>query len=277
MKNLRISNPSRILAIVPAAGVGSRAAARELSGTTAASAVVPKQYRLIAGRPMLWWSVRALLQDVRVDEVVVAVSANDSHVGQALAGLSRVRWIRSGGPSRYATVRNTLEVCGALDADWILVHDAARPGLPAESLTALVDACLDDDVGGLLALPVADTLKLDTLAELRATTPQSESGLQAGTEGGSAAQVARPRQSGAPRVAQTLPRDHLWQAQTPQMFRAGLLRKAFAEIDRLGLEPTDEAGSVEKLGVKPLLVHGSLINFKVTWPQDFEWIEKWLE
>lgn len=258
MQKLHVPSTPRIVAIVPAAGIGSRAVAKSspgqsLQAATRAAAPLPKQYRLIHGRPMLWWSVRALLQDERIREVVVGVGRQDPYVVAALEGLHRVRWLETGGPSRYATVRNTLQECGIDDDGWVLVHDAARPGLPGSALRALIDACLPDEVGGLLALPVADTLKHDMA-------------LQNGEANGPPARVAR-----------TVAREHLWQAQTPQMFRAGLLRRAFAEMDRLGLEPTDEAGSIENLGLQPLLVQGSLINFKVTWPQDFEWMEKWLQ
>ena len=245
----------RIVAIVPAAGVGARATAR---GHAAGVQARPKQYRPIAGQPMLRWAVRALLQDPRVDEVVVGVSATDEHVYHALHGLPRTRWLATGGPSRHATVHNTLAACDLADTDWVLVHDAARPGLPAQSLRTLIDLCLGDPVGGLLAMPVADTIKQDTLAP-----GASASGTVVGG-------------NTPPRVARTLTRDHLWQAQTPQMFRVGLLQAAFAHALKQGLAPTDEAGSVEGLGYQPLLVPGSLANLKVTWPQDFEWIEKWL-
>ncbi|MFQ6712130.1 2-C-methyl-D-erythritol 4-phosphate cytidylyltransferase, partial [Bordetella pertussis] len=124
---------------------------------------------------------------------------------------------------------------------WILVHDAARPGLPAAALARLIDACLDDAVGGLLALPVADTVK-----------------------------------AGRQRVSRTVDRDGLWLAQTPQMFRAGLLRDALARARAAGLAVTDEASAVEAAGHAPRLVAGALRNFKVTWPDDFELMEKWL-
>ncbi|MGF2241433.1 2-C-methyl-D-erythritol 4-phosphate cytidylyltransferase, partial [Bordetella pertussis] len=130
---------------------------------------------------------------------------------------------------------------GAAADDWILVHDAARPGLPAAALARLIDACLDDAVGGLLALPVADTVK-----------------------------------AGRQRVSRTVDRDGLWLAQTPQMFRAGLLRDALARARAAGLAVTDEASAVEAAGHAPRLVAGALRNFKVTWPDDFELMEKWL-
>ncbi|CCJ50663.1 2-C-methyl-D-erythritol 4-phosphate cytidylyltransferase [Bordetella parapertussis] len=223
-----------LIAIVPAAGIGARAS---LPG----EAAVPKQYRPLAGQPMLRHAVRALLADPRIVQVRVAVSAGDGWVEQALAGLPRTVWRPCGGPNRADTVAAALADSGAAADDWILVHDAARPGLPAAALARLIDACLDDAVGGLLALPVADTVK-----------------------------------AGRQRVSRTVDRDGLWLAQTPQMFRAGLLRDALARARAAGLAVTDEASAVEAAGHAPCLVAGALRNFKVTWPDDFELMEKWL-
>ncbi len=192
-----------LIAIVPAAGIGARAS---LPG----EAAVPKQYRPLAGQPMLRHAVRALLADPRIVQVRVAVSAGDGWVEQALAGLPRTVWRPCGGPNRADTVAAALADSGAAADDWILVHDAARPGLPAAALARLIDACLDDAVGGLLALPVADTVK-----------------------------------AGRQRVSRTVDRDGLWLAQTPQMFRAGLLRDALARARAAGLAVTDEASAVE--------------------------------
>ncbi|AOB27946.1 MULTISPECIES: 2-C-methyl-D-erythritol 4-phosphate cytidylyltransferase [Bordetella] len=223
-----------LIAIVPAAGIGARAS---LPG----EAAVPKQYRPLAGQPMLRHAVRALLADPRIAQVRVAVSAGDGWVEQALAGLPRTVWRPCGGPTRADTVAAALADSGAAADDWVLVHDAARPGLPAQALARLIDACLGDAVGGLLALPVADTVK-----------------------------------AGRQRVSRTVDRDGLWLAQTPQMFRAGLLRDALAHARAAGLAVTDEASAVEAAGHAPRLVAGALRNFKVTWPDDFELMEKWL-
>ncbi|GAB1578098.1 2-C-methyl-D-erythritol 4-phosphate cytidylyltransferase [Bordetella petrii] len=223
-----------LIAIVPAAGVGARA-------SRAGAPDLPKQYRLLAGQPMLRHAVAALLADARVSQVRVAVSADDGWAPQALAGLPRTLCRPCGGPTRADTVANALADSGAGDDAWILVHDAARPGLPGEALARLIDACLPDAVGGLLALPVADTVK-----------------------------------SGGPRVRATLDRDSLWLAQTPQMFRAGMLRAALAAARAAGAAITDEASAIEAAGHAPLLVPGALRNFKVTWPDDFELMEKWL-
>ncbi|KAG0763856.1 hypothetical protein G6F22_018337 [Rhizopus arrhizus] len=130
---------------------------------------------------------------------------------------------------------------GVAGAAWVLVHDAARPGRPEAALRRLIDACLADPVGGLLALPVADTVK-----------------------------------GGHERVERTLDRNGLWLAQTPQMFRAGVLRDALTAASVNGVTVTDEASALEAAGYAPLLVPGALRNFKVTWPDDFELMEKWL-
>ncbi|HTK00939.1 MAG TPA: 2-C-methyl-D-erythritol 4-phosphate cytidylyltransferase [Bordetella sp.] len=223
-----------LIALVPAAGIGARALAADGGG-------VPKQYRSLAGQPMLRHAVLALLADPRVREVRVAVSAGDGWVESALAGLPRTVWRPCGGATRARTVANALADSGAADDDWILVHDAARPGLPADSLARLIDACLGDPVGGLLALPVRDTVK-----------------------------------AGAARVSRTVDRQELWQAQTPQMFRAGLLRRALRDAAANGFEVTDEASAIEAAGHAPLLVPGAMRNFKVTWPEDFDLMERWL-
>ncbi len=190
---------------------------------------------------MLRLAVQALLADPRIAQVRVAVSPGDGWVEDALAGLPRTVWRPCGGATRADTVAAALADAALLDAAWVLVHDAARPGLPAEALARLIDACLTDEVGGLLALPVADTVK-----------------------------------AGGPRVRATVDRDGLWLAQTPQMFRAGLLRDALAHARAQGLAVTDEASAIEAWGLAPQLVPGSVRNFKVTWPDDFALMEKWL-
>jgi 2-C-methyl-D-erythritol 4-phosphate cytidylyltransferase len=129
--------------------------------------------------------------------------------------------------------------------DWVLVHDAARPGLPAEALRRLLDRCLAQGSGGLLALPVADTVK-------RAVADDPAA------------------------CATSVRRDGLWLAQTPQMFPAQSLLDALQAAVHSGCEITDEASAMEMLGERPLLVQGSARNFKVTWPEDFELMERWL-
>jgi 2-C-methyl-D-erythritol 4-phosphate cytidylyltransferase len=154
----------------------------------------------------------------------------------------RARLARCGGATRAASVGNGLvELArrGARDADWVLVHDAARCLLRPAWVERLIDACIDDAVGGLLALPISDTLK----------------------------------QADGERVAATVDRVGKWVAQTPQMFRIGALRAALAQA---GDTVTDEASAIEASGQRPLLVTGTLENFKLTWPEDFDLAERLL-
>jgi 2-C-methyl-D-erythritol 4-phosphate cytidylyltransferase len=218
-----------IFALIPAAGSGTRSAGAE-----------PKQYRPLGGRPMLWHAIRAVCVP-RVQSVFVVLSANDVRFaredGCAFAG--GVQPLYGGGASRRDSVYNGLvAMTGSLDADdWVLVHDAARPCLAVRDLQGLMRECESDAIGGLLALPVADTVK------------------QAGKD-----------EAGVARVAGTLDRTQVWLAQTPQMFRAGLLAQA---LQKAPATVTDEAAAIEALGLRPRLVTGSRDNLKVTYPEDF--------
>jgi 2-C-methyl-D-erythritol 4-phosphate cytidylyltransferase len=210
----------RLHALIPSAGSGTRA------GTAG-----PKQYEPLAGRPLVLHTLAAFAQVERLATVLVVVAPGDERLP---AGKGYVV-AACGGASRAATVGNGLEELlrrGASEDDWVLVHDAARCLITRAGIDRLIDACQQDAVGGLLAQPLADTLKQE--------------------EGG--------------RVAATLPRQQKWLAQTPQMFRLGLLRRALAEA---GDGVTDEASAIEAMGLQPLLVAGSAQNFKVTWPEDF--------
>jgi 2-C-methyl-D-erythritol 4-phosphate cytidylyltransferase len=189
---------------------------------------------------MLWHAIRAVCVP-RVQSVFVVLAANDELFARqdwsAFAG--RVQPLYCGGASRRDSVYNGLvATTGSVDADdWLLVHDAARPCLAARDVQNLMRECETDAIGGLLALPVADTVK------------------QAGQD-----------DAGVTRIAGTLDRAQVWLAQTPQMFRAGLLAQAL-QIAPAGV--TDEAAAIEALGLKPRLVAGSRDNLKVTYPEDF--------
>ena len=215
--------------LIPAAGSGSRMGAE-----------TPKQYLPLLGKPLIWHTLHVFAECSRISGISVVLSADDqiwdSHDWSAFGG--KVQVLRCGGESRAATVLNGLQVLKNQIAteDWVLVHDAARPGLTAGLLDRLLDTLTDDPVGGLLALPVADTMK------------------RADADG---------------RVASTEPREALWQAQTPQMFRYGLLCRA---LEQAHGKPTDEAQAIEALGLKPKLVSGELRNLKITYPQDLELI-----
>ena len=217
-------DPPRLYALVPCAGVGGRAAAAG-----------PKQYAMLGERSLLAHTLHALGEVSRLGAILVVVSPGDT-AAAAQVGATGAAVAQCGGATRARTVRNGLDELvtrGASPHDWVLVHDAARCLVRAEWIDRLIDACLDDPVGGLLALPVADTLKSEI-------------------DG---------------RVATTIDRRATWQAQTPQMFRIGMLREA---LDRAGANVTDEAGAIESLGHAPKLVAGSIENFKITWPADFD-------
>jgi 2-C-methyl-D-erythritol 4-phosphate cytidylyltransferase len=219
----------RFFGLIPAAGAGERMG----HGT-------PKQYLPLLGRPMLYHGVKALLAGGRIDTVFVVLSPGDrefirhdwSEFGERMAPLY------CGGKTRHDSVLNGLVAASSTvqPDDWMLVHDAARPGLGQGELRRMLDTLAADEVGGILAVPVADTLK-------RADT----AGLIQGTE----------------------PREHLWQAQTPQMFRHGLLLHAMGRSAMV----TDEAGAVEAMGLKPKLVRGSTANLKVTYAEDLQLAE----
>lgn len=230
---MQIGTLPRCYALVPCAGVGSRAG----DGG-------PKQYRLVAGRPVVAHTLQALAALPELAATLVVLSPEDTQFEQVMPGFTgEQRWVaRCGGASRAETVANGLDELlarGAQPHDWVLVHDAARCLLRPEWVQRLLDACRDDEVGGLLALPVADTLK------------QEQDG----------------------RVSATVDRAQKWAAQTPQMFRLGLLKPALAAA---GPAATDEASAVEALGHAPRLVRGELENLKVTWPEDFALAERLL-
>ena len=217
-----------LFALIAAAGIGSRVA----QGT-------PKQYLPLAGKPMLWHSVRALCA-ARPENVFVVLAPGDDefvrHDWSAFDG--RVEALYCGGETRRDSVYNGLiAASAAVDADdFMLVHDAARPCVPKDDLERLVGECTVDRIGGILALPVAETVK----------------------------RVAKD-EAGTQRIAGTEDRSQLWLAQTPQMFRVGLLMQALRQAKR---NVTDEAAAVEQLGLRPRMVSGSRENLKVTYPED---------
>lgn len=214
-------HPARLWALIPCAGTGSRAGANG-----------PKQYQSIAGKPMVLHTLQAFAAVPRLAGVLVVVSAGDTFFESVDAP---VLVAACGGSTRAASVFNGLQALldqGADAQDWVLVHDAARCLLTQQQIDLLIDQCLSDAVGGLLALKLPDTLKRE--------------------EGG--------------RVAGTVDRADKWLAQTPQMFRLGALQSA---LQAAGDAVTDESSAMEWVGMRPLLVEGSAQNFKVTYPQDF--------
>jgi 2-C-methyl-D-erythritol 4-phosphate cytidylyltransferase len=221
-----VTSTERRWAVVPAAGQGTR------FGST-----LPKQYTPLLGRPLLSWTLAALLAEDSVAGIVVALSPDDPHF--AALPESRDPRVRTcaGGVRRELSVARALDdlVTRADDTDWVLVHDAARPCLRHDDLQALFVELERDPVGGLLALPVSDTLK---------------------------------RSAEGAFTSETVPREGLWRALTPQMFRVGLLRRALALCVERGRAVTDEASAIECLGLRPRLVRGHADNLKVTNPED---------
>ncbi|HEX9208266.1 MAG TPA: 2-C-methyl-D-erythritol 4-phosphate cytidylyltransferase [Steroidobacteraceae bacterium] len=217
---------ARRWAIVPAAGQGSRFGAD-----------LPKQYTTLLGRPLVSWTLASLLAEPGIAGIVVALAPGDSRWNSIVEARDpRVRSC-AGGERREHSVAAALAALAdvAADTDWVLVHDAARPCLRSEDLQSLFVELDGDPVGGLLALPVADTLK---------------------------------RGNGDARVEATVPREALWRALTPQMFRYGVLRRALALCLERGRSVTDEAAAIECLGLQPKLVRGHADNIKVTNPED---------
>jgi len=214
-------------ALVPAAGFGARMG-HEL----------PKQYLPLAGRPMIFHALNTLCACAEITTVFVVLSPDDTlfHDYDWSSFGDKLQPLYCGGETRADTVLNGLLASEVEADDWVLVHDAARPCLTQAHLAKLIDELRDDEVGGILAVPVADTLK------------------RAGEEG---------------RIAHTEDRAGLWQAQTPQMFRAGLLASALQQCKAV----TDEASAIEALGLQPRLVAGDSSNFKVTYPQDMRLAE----
>ncbi len=233
--------PPRYFALLPAAGVGARMAADG-----------PKQYLTVGGKPMIRHAVLAFQNSDLIAHTFVVVSEADGQIDAALPAAESVTVLRCGGATRMDSVLNALRALRSVlnDQDWILVHDAARPGLTPALIAKLIAGVGDNPAGGLLALPVVDTVKRSAPAGVDAA-------------GGSVS-------------AATVPRNGLWLAQTPQMFSYELLLRA------LGSAPdasaiTDDASAVEMLGLSPQLVEGHPRNLKVTLPADIRIAELYLE
>ena len=227
----------RMHALIPCAGTGSRSGAS-----------IPKQYVAVAGQPMLWHTVAAFDACMQIDAILLVLAPDDAHGDTVPLPAGKLQRARVGGNSRAESVHNGLRhlrAQGVPEHDWVLVHDAARCLLTPTQINQLITACAEDAVGGLLALPLPDTLK---------------------------------QQDEAARVQATIPRSDKWLAQTPQMFRLGLLLQALE--DSLQHTPdaiTDESSAIELAGLQPQLVQGSAWNFKVTYPDDFALAEAVLQ
>ncbi|AOY00339.1 2-C-methyl-D-erythritol 4-phosphate cytidylyltransferase [Jeongeupia sp. USM3] len=231
------------IALVPAAGSGSRMASD-----------TPKQYLDLLGKPLIWHTLNALHQVVALERIFVVISPEDEWWdGYDWDGFGRLVVMRCGGGSRAESVLNGLQALSLFTPSdaWVLVHDAARPCVDPAQVDGMIATLGDDPVGGILAVPVADTLKRACNEPLKRA--RSESLGHAGDD---------------TRIAETAPRAGLWQAQTPQMFRLAMLAGALET--GMGPDITDEASALEKQGASPRLVMGSPWNLKVTYPHDLQ-------
>lgn len=224
----------RLWAVFPAAGSGHRFGGER-----------PKQYQLLAGRQMIEWALSPFLDRRDIAKCVVVRSAEDAWWRNTSLSADERIVTATGGVTRQLSVFAGLQALKAQagDDDWVLVHDVARPCLSRELLQSLIDSLADESVGGLLAVPVTDTLKYSIDGRL---------------------------------VDRTVERKLHWRAQTPQMFRFGLLWRALEQASATESEATDEAQAVEALGYRPVLVHGAEVNLKVTERSDLAMAEKYL-
>ncbi len=215
-----------VWAIVPAAGIGTRMDVGK-----------PKQYMSIAGKPLLELTLEALMQFPMIQAVQLCIAHDDHYWADLNIQHDKLLPVVNGGATRAQSVLAGLNALAPIaeDDDWVMVHDAARPCITGGLLSRLVNQLKDHPVGGLLAVPVADTLK---------------------------------RAGNNMEVVQTLERENVWMAQTPQMFRVGLLRDALKTALSQGQAITDESSAIELMGLKPKLVLGDRTNIKVTYPGD---------
>lgn len=220
--------------VIPAAGIGARMEADR-----------PKQYLPLAGRTVLEHTLACFAEHPRVRGIVLAIALDDPFWPDLVLDIERPVHVVPGGEERAQSVLNALDLLAALGqpSDWVLVHDAARPNLARGDLDRLIVRVEQDAVGGILAVPVRDTMK---------------------------------RADGAGRIAHTEPREGLWHALTPQMFRLGLLRESLQQALAAGVRVTDEASALEHAGLRPLLVEGRADNLKITRPEDLELAEFFL-
>lgn len=237
-QHLPMSKPRHLWAVVPAAGIGKRM-----------NAALPKQYLHLNGIPVLQRSLQRLLDVPRVDALVVSLRDDDAYWHEIRLSTSKPVIRAAGGQERCHSVLNALEQLRQqpqfnADNDWVLVHDAVRPCVRRDDIDKLIDAGGENEAGGLLALSVRDTMK-------------------------------RQREDG--RVAQTVEREGLWHALTPQYFPWRLLHRALSDAMQKKLVITDESSAMERAGYAPLLVEGHADNIKITRPTDIRLAELVLE
>ncbi len=209
------------------------------------AAAVPKQYLQLHGQTVIEHTLSRLCSHPQISGVVVAISSGDEHWQQLdLTGYNNIH-VAEGGAERCHSVLNGLQLLsGIADAnDWVLVHDAARPCIHHADISHMIDVLKDHPVGGLLGLPVADTMK---------------------------------RTSGDDDVLETVCREHLWRALTPQMFRLGQLQLALQSALADGFLVTDDASAIEHISLQPRMIAGRGDNIKITRPEDLSLAEMYL-
>ena len=225
---------NKVWAIIPAAGVGARM-----------QKDCPKQYIKIGPKTVLEHSLAVFLACDRIEGVQLCISPEDVYWKDIAISHSRLLDTAHGGATRAQTVKRGLDALSevAEDNDWVLVHDAARPCLNQDQLEFLIDELKTESVGGIFAVPIADTLKRVTSQNL---------------------------------INETVDRSDLWAAQTPQMFRYGILKKCVNACIDQQLDITDEASAIEAFDHKVKIVEGSRANIKLTYPQDVIFVEYFL-
>jgi 2-C-methyl-D-erythritol 4-phosphate cytidylyltransferase len=229
---MTITNSTATWVLVPAAGSGSRMGAS-----------LPKQYLSLGNQCLLEMTLQRLLQLPNIAGLIVALSPDDHHWQQlSLSADPRIQRV-DGGRERANSVLQGLHFLAdrAQPDDWVLVHDAARPCVRIDDIANLREALKDHPVGGILGVPVSDTLK----------------------------------QVNHHKILSTQDRSNLWQAQTPQMFRYGLLRDCLSRALSSGLLVTDEASALEAFDYQPLMVQGHADNLKVTRAEDLQ-LARWI-
>ena len=221
-----MSDEKKYWAVIPAAGVGKRMKADR-----------PKQYLMLDERTVLERTIAIFEHYPQIAGIVVIVTKGDPYWAELKVESDKPLLVADGGVERCHSVLNGLELLlqHASDDDWVLVHDAARPCLRQSDIDHLIDELKHDEVGGILAVPVRDTMKRD---------------------------------DSAGRIAHTEDRNGMWHALTPQMFPLGLLRKSLQQALNDGFEVTDEASALEHAGMKPKLIEGHADNIKITRPED---------
>ncbi|RUO68725.1 2-C-methyl-D-erythritol 4-phosphate cytidylyltransferase [Idiomarina ramblicola] len=240
MKASVSNDPPSLMAVIPAAGNGSRMQSR-----------VPKQFLTVADKTLLEYSIEAVCRDSRVEQVFIAVSNPDTDYFVELKQKqpTKVHFVK-GGNSRAESVLAGIKAATSQGATHVLVHDAARPCLPETALKRVIDEGLKDPQGAILAIPVRDSLKR--------------------------AVVSSQGDKGSAHIESSVEREALWQAQTPQVFNAERLQQAIEHMGALNPQLTDEASAMQWCGFQPALIPGSIRNLKVTHPEDFECVRDWL-